>query len=72
MAEDFTPNDVCIFQSPNPQFAIDLIEGWTCKFPGETGVMAGPVDLFRVQRAFWAFEKIVGVHRSGGAGHGCP
>ncbi len=65
MTEEFIPNDVCIWQAPQPQYAIDLIEGWTCKFPDEAGVAAGQVSLFNDDRAIWAFTKIISDGRPG-------
>ncbi|WP_027578484.1 class I SAM-dependent methyltransferase [Bradyrhizobium sp. Ai1a-2] len=65
MAESLAPIDACIFESPNPQFAIDLIEGWTSAFPSEAKVTAGTVNLFADDRAKWAFTKIRADGRAG-------
>jgi SAM-dependent methyltransferase len=65
MTDDLAPNDVCIFSAPRAQFAIDLVEGWTSRFPASVGVEAGEVPLFDDPRSKWAISMIKGGASSG-------
>ncbi|NNM74542.1 class I SAM-dependent methyltransferase [Enterovirga aerilata] len=42
---------------PSPQNAVDSVPGWTCAFPPEMPVKAGPLPLYADDRIGWMLEQ---------------
>jgi hypothetical protein len=61
MTDPLIPNDITMTQAPNPQFAVDLIPGWSSALPEFLNVTAGTARLFNDDRVTWALECLGGV-----------
>lgn len=53
--------DEYVTSFPNPQNAIDTLQGWNQAFPANFGVRAGEMHLHNDPRIHWAIEKARGV-----------
>ena len=53
--------DAMVLQAPSNQAMVDLIPGWSSKFPAECNIEAGIVPLFEDSRIIWGLTEIGGV-----------
>lgn len=61
MVSTLSHHDFCTTEAPANQQTIDLMAGWSSRFPEVIGVQAGSAPLFEDPRAHWANEVLGGI-----------